>query len=812
MKSVSVIRKDLFQKKYYILIFTVSLSALLLEFTLTRVLSVTLWYHFAFLVISVAMLGLGISGIVLALFRKILNTESEKILPFLSLLYGISILLSFWMINKIPFDPFSLLFEKIQILYLPLYYILITLPFFFAGLIISYLLAKFKNEIHKLYFFDLLGAGISCFFFTVFIPLLGGNGTVAIASAIAFLVTIFSAEKLSKNRKIGIVRLGGFAMLILNIIIIFNIDSSLPVNPTPNKIYANYIKQNPNLNLFSGWNTISKIDVMREQEDSPDGYNVLLAVIDEGNATTTIPNVKSLPPQNKPADLSNLAFISENKPEKVFIIGSAGGGEVLTALHHGAHKVKGVEINGLINDLISEKFAYWTGPLIKNNKDVEIITDDARSVIRRDTQNYDVIISAHTISSSAVSNGSMSMVENYILTKEAVTEYINHLSNNGILYVSRPETQLPKLTATLKEVHKDILPGPETGSTTINFDKCIAVFRRPVNVFETEKSFLSGIIYKKSGLTESEMNNLYNEIGSLGLEILYDPIIKQDGIYKDIVELEDINQIIASYPYSINPATDNKPFFDESVGFRNISLEQIKEIFSQNEKGILALKERPIAEVTLIIIFIQTVIIAGVLLLIPLRFIKKEKNYRKSPVNILYFASIGLGYIMVQIALIQKFTLLLGQPVYTMLAVISAMLIASGLGSISSKKIIGENKSRILMVFMLIVFLVVMTGLLTPVLFNSFVRFHIIWRIILTVIIVFPIGFFMGMPFPTALSLYKEEQKRQIAYAWAVNGFFSVAGTVLTMILAMTIGFKAVFIIPGMLYIFAMFIILKKND
>ena len=323
---------------------------------------------------------------------------------------------------------------------------------------------------------------------------------------------------------------------------------------------------------------------MRDDESSPDGYDVYLAIIDEGNATTNIPNVKTLPPLTKPADASNLAYVLKDSAEKVFIIGSAGGGEILTGLYYNAKDIVGVEINGILNELISNKLVIWTGPLIKNNKNVRLITDDARSIISSKRIAYDVIISAHTISSSAVSSGAMSLVENYILTKEAVREYLTHLKNDGVIYISRPETQVPKLITTLKIVRQELTEGLEDSK------KNFIVFSRPPTSFEGDKSFMAGVVYKKDGFDEFEIFDIRNEASILGLDIEYDPLSRQEGIYQQLIESDNIYSEIEKFETDISPATDDKPFFDNNIGFENLTWVGMTETFAQDDKGILALK------------------------------------------------------------------------------------------------------------------------------------------------------------------------------------------------------------------------------
>lgn len=797
---------DNFRKTFFAGIFFIALSTLLLEYTLTRILSVSLWYHFAFMIISVALLGFGISGVILALSKKINLIPSEKLLTILSIFFGVSIIASFLIINQIPFDPFSLLTNHIQFLYLPLYYITITIPFIFPGLIVSILLTRYKSKVSKLYFFDLLGASISCFIFILFIPALGGNGLIIICASFSFIsAMIFSF----KNHKV--LFLISVILFFLEYSFLIDKDVRFPIYVTENKLYSKYISDRPDLKIKTEWNTFSKVDVMRDEEKSPDGYDIYLAIIDEGNSTTNIPNVKSLPIMNKPADASNLAFAHRDTTKNVFIIGSAGGGEILTSLYHNAEDITAVEINGILNDLIKNKLSYWTGPLVRN-KSVRLITDDARAVLSSKRIVYDVIISAHTISSSAVSSGAMSMVENFILTKEAAKEYIQHLKNDGIMYITRPETQIPKLITTFRIVRKETSKGTEDSKN--NF----IVFRRPPHNFEFGKSFLAGILYKKNGFTDTEIYRVREEATSLGLSIEYDRLSSHDGVYKQLIESDNIEAEIDNFPTDIEPATDDKPFFDNNIGFERLSMEGIKETFSQDENAIYALKDKPVAETTLIIILIQTILTAFILLVLPLFLIKKKDDEKTPKLFLIYFACIGLGYIMIQVSLIQKFTLFLGQPVYTMLTVISTMLAASGIGSIFSKKFILRNDRYLLLTFGIIALLAILIGFLTPLLFSMLVRFDIIFRVFISFLIIFIIGFFMGMPFPAGFTMIKDRDRTFPAYAWAVNGFFSVIGSVMAIIFAMIFGFKIVFLISGIIYLFAsgfgllQYSILKNND
>lgn len=797
--KTTVQKKESLTTKHKFGLLLVSLSALMLEFTLIRVLSVSLWYHFAFMIISIALLGLGISGVTIILSNRINRAEINSFLTITSLLYAVSIIVSFVAINKIPFDPFSLLIDNSQFLYLPVYYILITLPFFMAGLIIGQLFTRFKTSINKLYFYDLIGAGLSCFVFIMVLPQFGGSGGIAAASLIACLGTLLFAMERSKLQTVGL--FGAGIMVVINGLFLSNPESYLPIRISDNKVYGNYMKENQDLKLLTKWNSFSKVDVMKDDGEAVDDYPVYTAIIDAGNSTTNIPQVPLLNNSSRPPfDASNLAMVlKRTDTAKVFILGSGGGGEVLTALTYGAKSVTAVEINPILNDLVEKDLAnYWTTGIAKDKR-VKIITDDARSWLRGKRIKYDVIISAHTISASATNSGAMSLVENYILTEEAVREYLQHLDINGILYITRPEAQIPRLVSTIK-----IAQQKNSGS---DLKTQFYIFKRPPSEFEKDASYLTGVMFKKSGFDEVDIQVLKTIAAVMNLETLYDPVSKQDGIYKDIVESNSVFEYLKKYPHlKLVPATDDNPYFEHKTDFTDVGLDAIKESFSQTDRAIVTLAQKPVAESTLIMLLAQTILISAVLIFLPI-YIKFRKNPEIKKVKkgkyILYFALLGLGYIIIEICLIQKFTLFLGQPVYTMLTVISTMLIFSGIGSMFSEKVIGWVKN-VNIVYVIIAGLTLLIGLLNPVIFEAFVRTDILWRVVISVAVIAPLAFFMGIPFPYGMSRIDNNSKYLVAYGWGVNGFFSVLGSVLVIMLSMSFGFKVVFIIAALLYAGAM--------
>src|SRR5215510_6944853 len=239
---------------HYVGIVLLSLATLLLELALTRVLSVALWYHFGFHVISTALLGFGTSGIVLALWRKVREHAAlDRALALLALLFGVLTIVCFWLMQHIPFDPFSLLADRRQLLFMPLYYIVISVPFFCSGLALALLFTRGARQVNRLYAFDLFGAGLGCVALAVVMPVFGGSGSVIMAAALGLLAAVIFGLRQMRWFAIAAATLGTAAFALT-----FFADRLLTISVTPNKTGL----QRPP--MYTAWNTFSRIDVIEQ--------------------------------------------------------------------------------------------------------------------------------------------------------------------------------------------------------------------------------------------------------------------------------------------------------------------------------------------------------------------------------------------------------------------------------------------------------------------------------------------------------------------------------------------------------------------
>lgn len=785
--------------RHYFGLFLISLATLLLELSLTRVLSVSLWYHFGFLVISTALLGFGASGVTLALWTGLRERHSLDLsLGVLALLFSLSVVLSFWLMQKIPFDPFAVAVEHSQLLFMPLYFLVTAIPFFWSGLAISLLLTRGSSEINRLYAYDLVGAGIGCALVTLTIPRFGGSGAVLFSAFVGALAAIcFSGWTRRMLTSAGAV------VALLLFAASFRGDRLIPIHVSANK-QPGGAARTP---IYSAWNTLSLVDVY--ESHPPKAPAVRRMVIDAGTAATGMqdlrPDVQTVIEQ-RPDDVvddSQIVYVGKQSP-RILIIGSGGGAQVLTGLKEHASSITAVEINPTINDIVARRMNDFWGSLF-HQPTVNLVTDEGRSFVRRSQEKYDAIISVHTISNAAVASGALSLAENYVLTREAFEDYLDHLTPDGFIYFTRPEFQIPRLFATAREAFAQRALGGVEGH--------LLAFSYPATLLSVgvpnRKTFFAGLLLKKSALQPEEVKQMRALLGVGSARpdaphILYAPDETHAGsIYDQIVSAADANQVYRSTAAQLAPATDDKPFFNQHTRWSRIRWSTIVDLFSQKQAfdARMALEDRPIAEVTLLVLFMQAIVIAAICILLPLAvFDRRGLATAGRWTWLAYFAALGLGFIMIEIALLQRFLLFLGQPIYTYAIVLAGLLIFTGAGSYVAGTWQGEPQASMRRILPIALLVILTTALITPLVFNAALGLPLPARIVIAVALIAPLGFMLGMPFPLGLRLVMRESSAFGAWAWGVNGFFTVIGTVLALMLGMMVGFRMALLLACLCY------------
>jgi hypothetical protein len=785
-------------KRHYVGLFLLSVAMLILELSLTRVLSVALWYHFSFLVISTALLGFGAAGVTLAVRRDLReNARLDRALAVLALAFGVATVASFWLMQRIPFDPFSLFTDRRQLAFMPAYYLAIATPFYCGGLAVGLLLTRGSGAVNRLYAVDLVGAGLGCAAIAVIMPALGGSGSVLLAAAIGLIAAaVFGFAQARATSAIALL-LGLFTFAGA-----FTADRLIPITVTRNKT----TREHP---IYSAWNTISKVDVYdvapRPPANEP-GYRAI--IIDAGTAATFLddlrPSVRAyLNQRQKDSDYpSGIAYIGKPRP-KLLIIGSGAGQQVLDGLHYGASSITAVEINPIIVDLTSRRMNdYWGG--LFHQPEAQLITEEGRSYVRRSHDRYDAIISRHTISNAAIASGALSLAENYVLTREAFEDYLDHLEDDGVLYFTRPESQIARLFSTAREVLGQ--RGVSDISAQVFAYRLIPLSGPLVG----RPAFTAGFLLKKSPWTQAELDGirallLSGQTRATRVDVLYAPDDPHPGsIYQAIATATDLPAIYAANATLLAPATDDRPFFNQHLRWSSIRWSTVSDIFQQGRMGRSALEDRPVAEVTLLVLLVQVTIIATVLILLPLLWWSREGITIPARWSCLvYFAALGFGFILIEIAMLQRFTLFLGQPVYTLAAILASLLVFTGIGSALAERLTQNPSQALLRTIPFLLLMLLLTALVSPIVFRSALAFTLPWRIAIAVAMVAPLGVALGVPFPLGLRLAAQKSHALVPWAWGINGFFTVLGSICALILGMAFGFRIVLAIAGACYVLA---------
>ena len=792
-------------------IFLLSMATLLLELTLTRVLSVALWYHFGFLIVSTALLGFGASGALLACWRRLREEAAlDRALGGLAALFGLTAVGSFWLMQRIPFDPLGILGDHRQFLFIPLYYVVASAPFFFSGLALALLFTRATAQASRLYALDLAGAGLGCAAVALVMPSCGGSGSVVVSAALGMFAAATFAVGRHRAMAGGCLLLGLAACGVAT-----RAEEVLPIALAPVKVKL------PFPPIYTAWNTFSRIDVYeRPAGPTPGEPSPRRIFIDAGTAATGLQSLKpdvrtylERHPDEKEYP-AGIAFVGKRAP-RVLVIGSGAGEEVLAALRFGASTVTAVEINPIITDLVSHRMSdHWGG--LFSQPEVRLVTDEGRSFVRRSKERYDAIISVHTISNAAVASGALSLAENYVLTLEAFEDYLDHLDADGIVYFTRPEPQIPRLVATAREALA--LRGVPDPAGHVYVYRVPPGAREAKWLGENRPAFDAGMLVKKSPFSHEEIGRIETLLGvgqagpgaappaeDPAPERLYSPSDHAKGaLYHSILTTADLPALYRTEARQIAPATDDRPFFNHLTRWSRIDGAMLRQLLTQQRSGTLILGDRPVAELSLLVLLAQIVLVAAAGILLPLARLRRSGirpaiRWRA----LVYFSALGLGFILIEMALLSRFTLFLGQPVYTFAVVLASLLAWTGAGAFLSGSVPAAPRRIARVALPLLLLVLLATALALKPVFALALGLPLGLRVVVAIVLIGPLGLALGAPFPIGLRQLALEAPSLIPWAWGINAFATVIGTVLALMLAMTFGFMLVLMVSGLCYLAA---------
>jgi spermidine synthase len=764
-----------------------SLATLLLELALTRLFSVVLFYHFAFLAISIALLGLGAGG-VFAYVRKarLSQTSTRALAAKLCTANAVAIPVVLEIVLHVPVSldlSYSNLF-KLTVLYLAS-----AVPFFFTGVLFSIVFARETHMITRLYGADLIGGAMACLCVVPLLNGLGGPNTILFSAALMAAAGMLWAEDQRRRQALMIGLLG------LLILISANWNGRLI-----DVVYAKGLFRDKAWVEFARWNAISRVEVDRQGQYGK-------AVVIDADASTYIMNVdphkwagtawqKNL--MAAPPALANVL-----RPQGDYaIIGPGGGVDVLRAVANGSPSVTAIEINPIIaNTVMRGLYADYSYHLYER-PEVHLRVTDGRSFVRNSGQHFDVVQMTLVDTWASTAAGAFALSENSLYTVDAFTEYFEHLKANGMLAITRWEFHQPREALRVVSVAIEALHRLGVANPAGNF---IVVSQGNPNT----DGIPVVVLAKRSAFTPTEEDavraHLENEPS---LKPLYLPSAPGNNPFSALIASNDPSQFAETYAYNVAPVDDNAPFFFFTL--------KPKQIFggSESKRGIDW--KVNLGVVVLGIVFVISLLAVLSFLILPL---KLRGGPAQSINPLVYFIAAGLGYILVEIAFIQRFVLFLGHPTYALTVVVFLLLLSSGAGSLASRRwLTRTSRAWLPLAFLIAALAIAVWGM--PRALSAMIGVPFPLKLAISAALLSPLGFAMGMPFPTGLRALDRAGASEIAvtqlgeptqtadnvveWAWAMNAASSVLGSVLAIVVALRFGLNATLACGALAYFLAL--------
>ncbi len=732
-------------------LFLVTFSFLMYEILLTRLFSAILTYNLVFLVVSLSIFGLGLGGMIFYNFR----IQQHK--SYLAIISAITPLVILITVSAIYFLPY--------IGYYPVYAILGAIPFLFGGYILSTIFKLNAQKARILYFIDLAGSALGSLYIILSLNKYGFILSVLIISLLLYLAALLLNiyEKRMRNSVLVSIPF----ILILALLIqgnwIRNLEQQFNAYySNPNKAFQ-YLKLSNAKPLgvsFSKWDAISKTDVIETTDP-----NTKIIVTDggaEAPLTKFNGNLSSVSYLKKESRFIPYTFGENNSS---LIIGSGGGLDVLMALLGNAKKVDAVEINPSTVDAVNY-FKDYSGD-IYNRPGVSLYNQDGRNFINNTEKKYDNINLAMVMTNS-IENNMFALSENYIFTYEAFNQYLSHLNNNGKLsFMVHNVYEMVKIVNTGIKALMD--KGIKQGDVT----KYFVIIAEPDSHagMSNDSIVMPLIIFKNTPFQADEINSLKQAVSERNKLLLQSPDNSRIDVYQ-LLAASQINyeQLIDATPFNSKPIYDNSPFIHN---------------YSKSIPGSL--------------LFLLVLCIVIWLL------IKKIYISRKIRLNTnleVYFGSLGIAYMLIELPIIQKMTLYFGTPSLAFSLVLFSLLLSSGTGSLVSETTFAQKNILIKNRYFLLIGVSILLVFLS---FNSVEELvsnmAITYKVIISFIMISLMGLFMGIPFPDGIAKMSQFEE-QVPLIWGINSFFSVIGSILALVLSMLFGFNITAGIGLLIYMF----------
>jgi hypothetical protein len=786
-------------------LFLVALSTLMYEILLTRIFSVTMWYHFAFVAISIALFGMTLGAVLVYLFpnRFSLNAKPTR-LGLWSLLFGVTIVISFISHLSIHLVPDT---TSSGLTSLASTYAIIAVPFVFSGICVCVSLTQFPQQVSRLYAADLCGAAVGCLLLIVTLQLVDGPTAVLVVAALAMVgAWCFASDQTVRQiRQGGLIRAGAIVGTLLLISLALLNTHLAATGRQPIKLtWVKGGKESPA--VYEKWNSFSRVRVEDDfgKPRPPMGWGLsdrypadrmvrqLYLGID-ATAGTYLTQFDGTPAAQKSVDflrydVTNIAYYLRPHA-KALIIGVGGGRDVLSAMQFDPKSITGVEINGSILHALADRFGDFTGHLDRDPR-VTLVNDEARSFVARSHDHFDTIQISLIDTWAATAAGAFVLSENSLYTLQAWDAFLSHLTPNGILTVSRwYHRARPGETYRLTALAGKALRNAGVSDPRQNL---IVVRRLPA----TPKALPGGsgtaapgsgpdgiatLLASPKPFSDADVDKIEQVAQQMGFDVILSPRFTADPELAQLASSLDVDALAAKFPLDISPPTDNKPFFFNMARLRD-SLNPAAWRAAGTDVNLKA-----VSVLGGLLIFV--VVLTAVTILVPILARSGLAAFSGSALPLtIFFCCIGVGFMLIEISQMQRLIVLLGHPTYSLSVVLFALLVSSGLGSATTRAVPPENAMYRLVPLVIVLSIV---SLCMPYLTPMFQAQSTPVRILASLAVLLPAGFFMGMAFPLGMKRAAIENAPLTPWLWGVNGATSVCASVLAVVIAMAWGISA---------------------
>jgi hypothetical protein len=775
---------------YYLEIFLVSLAALLLEISYTRVISFKLFYYFTYFVIGLALLGLGAGGVAVAVSGRLRRAATDSILLWCMILGGVAIGLGYLVVAVAPINTFEIWDYGTSTVkngsMLLVFCLIMFVSFLPIGVILSTLFGRRPEKMAKLYFADLFGAAIAC---AIAVPLIASAGPPSTIMLAGLLLVVATVRIGVRRRGFWPVVSGVIALLLLVGVVAPDAIPDVKLDSGKRNVFSDAKL------VYSSWSPLFRVDVREFPGQRGLFHDGLLGSV-------------MLQWDGKKSSLDKFGFDNQYTvlpfstgapaPKRELIVGAAAGHEVVASLHFGADKIDAIELNPVTFDLVKNRMADYGGH-VAEQPGVHYVNADGRSYLARSDKRYDLIWYPAPDSYSATNSSSASafvLSESYLYTTDAVKDSLEHLAPGGLLVnqfgdigINRRPTRAARYVNVVRKALEDLgVRDPE----------------RHIVVSTEPGSFnppLTTILTKMEPFTDAEVADYAKGVSAIkGATVVYAPgRIDPTAPITKFAAPEAAGPSRYTYPFSVDAISDNKPFFWHYTPFSRT--------VRQFDQPITAFQiESSVGERVLVLLLVFAVALSVLFLLAPFFAIRKTwALLPRKGISALYFIAIGMGFMFFEITMIQRLVLFLGYPTYSLTVTLSSLLIFVGLGSLLSGRLTARGRGVVAMlVAVALITAYLLFGLTSTT--DALLDLALGLRIAIAFVLLAPLGLSLGVFMPlgvrTVASLSDHSQE-YVAWAWALNGFASVVGSVLATILAMTYGFAAVLVLALVAYVVA---------